>query len=80
MCSSDLEREACSYADRDHRFAKRDQDDESVSLGEVLGGDPPPVERNDGGTEVVDGKRDDPKSDAPVAGEKCRGYEEKCCE
>jgi hypothetical protein len=60
--------EAGTDANGDHRFAKRDQDDESMALGEVLGRDPPARAHADqGGACAVDRERGDPRRQARVA-------------
>jgi hypothetical protein len=64
---SRIQLEAGADPDRDERLAGRDDDDQPVSLGEVLGGDPPAASHSDhDGAEVVDRKRDDPDRDTRV--------------
>ena len=73
-----LEDEPRTDADRDDRLAERDQDDQAVSLGEVLRRDPPASSDADhDGPEVVDRQRDDPDGDARIAVEEARDDEER---
>ena len=58
-------------------FAERDEDDEPVPLGEVLGRDPPASSRaDDGRAEVVDRQRDEPDRDTRVSLEEAREDDE----
>ena len=60
-----IELEAGAEADGDDRLAERDQDDQPVPLGKVLGRDPPALPDADHPrAEVVDRERDEPDHDA----------------
>ena len=69
--------EAGANADRDDRLAERDQDDQSVSLGEVLGRDlPPATAADDGRSEIVESEGHDPDRDALVPVEEPGGQDQ----
>ena len=62
---SRIQLEAGAEADGDYRLAERDQNDQRVPFGEVLGRDPPAAPHADHDwAEVVDRKRDEPDRDA----------------
>ena len=64
---SGVELEPRAEADGDEGLPERDQDDQPVPLGEVLGCDSPALSGADHDrAQVVDGKRDDPDCDAHV--------------
>jgi hypothetical protein len=70
----------CGPADPDgnDRLAERDQDDQPMPVGEVLGSDPPATAHADHDrAEVVDGKCDHPHRDARVALEEASRHEQR---
>ena len=75
---SRLENEPRPDAYGDDRLAERDEDDQTVPLGEVLGCDPPASsDADDDRAEVVDRERDDPDDDSRVPVEEARDDEER---
>ena len=78
---SRIQLEAGPDADGDDRLAERDQDDQPVPLGEVLGRDSPAAAHADHSwAEVVDRQRDNPHDDAQIALEEAGHHQQRRAE